>query len=52
MLRLGEEVLKTDLVLGASLAFAHAPTGLNGACVGAGLPDGKSLSDVARFGYR
>lgn len=52
VLRLGEEKLKTNLVLGAGLTFARASIGLNGATVGQALPDGKSLADVTRYGYR
>lgn len=52
VLRLGEEKLKTNLVLGAGLTFAHAATGLDGASVGASLPAGKTLADVTRLGYR
>ena len=52
VLRLGEEVLKTSLVLGAGLTFAHTPIGLKDATVGAALPEGKTLKDVTRFGYR
>ena len=45
-------MLKTNLVLGAGLTFAHTPIGLKEATVGAALPEGKTLKDVTRFGYR
>lgn len=52
VLRLGDPTSGTSLVLGAGLAFAQAPVGLDGAQVGSPLPQGKTLNDVLNYQLR